>query len=209
MFHGITLRLPAEYQRRGPQYPGVAFFQGEGEWAEPFRPAGAGDPFAADVAAGRPHPRALLRTDILGGQFALLWLSEAELAAGPTPPPPDSRRPGEHQATDQGPNAWDERQPTVMVYLTVRDDPNAGLAPTERADTGYLAPFDVATLDWHPWAQALAPCSHLGGTAFPCQLVPEGLTPYYLELDQLPGLNFGNGNAQIDLESDTFDWACD
>ncbi len=50
--------------------------------------------------------------------------------------------------------------------------------------------------------------SNLGGTAFPVQAMPEGLTPYYLEIDEIAGLNFGSGSCQIDLESDTFDWAC-
>ncbi len=27
-------------------------------------------------------------------------------------------------------------------------------------------------------------------------------------LEELPGLNFGSGSAQIDLESESFDWAC-
>lgn len=51
--------------------------------------------------------------------------------------------------------------------------------------------------------------SHLGGTAFPVQAMPAGLTPWYLEFEEISGLNFGGGgSAQIDLESNTFDWAC-
>lgn len=38
--------------------------------------------------------------------------------------------------------------------------------------------------------------------------MPDCLTPYYLELEDFAGLNFGTGAAQLDLESDTFDWAC-
>jgi hypothetical protein len=74
----------------------------------------------------------------------------------------------------------------------------------------YRDPFGSDTGDVEPWASALAGRCHLGGTAFPVQELPEGLTPWYLELTELPGLNFGGGGtAQIDLESDTFDWACD
>jgi hypothetical protein len=48
---------------------------------------------------------------------------------------------------------------------------------------------------------------HLGGTAFPEQGMPV-LSPYYLEIGELAGLNFGTGSARIDLELDTMDWAC-
>ncbi|WP_051209029.1 hypothetical protein [Propionicicella superfundia] len=210
MFHAITLRLPAEYRRRGPGHPGIAFFQGEGQFAEQFVPTGPDDPFATDIAHAGPHAMLTRLTDVIDGQFALLWLTEEELAAGPTLPPPDSRHPGEHAATDEGPNAWDEQQPTVPVWLLERDDPNAGLAPVEEPGEGsaYQDRWNAAGDDLHPWAQHLAPC-HLGGTCFPTQWMPEGLTPWYLELVELPGLNFGgDGSAQIDLESDVFDWAC-
>ena len=47
------------------------------------------------------------------------------------------------------------------------------------------------------------------GTAFPAQGMPDGLTPTYLELGEISGLNLGGGGTlQIDLSSDTFDWAC-
>lgn len=60
-----------------------------------------------------------------------------------------------------------------------------------------------------PWALALeGRDGHLGGTAFPYQALPEGLTPYYLEFWEFGGLNFGGGSAQLDLESEVFDWAC-
>lgn len=211
MFHAVTLRLPVEYQRNGPGLPGIAFFQGEGQFAEESSPDPS-DPFVLDVAAASPHPQLNRRTDIIGGQFALIWLTEAELAGGPTRPPADSRRPGEHLADDEGPNAWDTQQPTAAVWLTARTDPNAGIAPVELpdpdADTDYEGLF---TADWQfkPWAAPLAGRCHLGGTTFPVQGLPEDLTPYYLELEELPGLNFGGGNAQLDLESETFDWACD
>ena len=74
---------------------------------------------------------------------------------------------------------------------------------------GFVPP--PRTEDWAltGWAEDLHLRSHLGGTSFPVQTLVEGFTPFYLELEELPGMNFGGGNAQIDLESDAFDWACD
>lgn len=208
MFHALTLRLPAEYQRRGPQFPGIAFFQGEGQFAEEIDRTDPTDPFLVQWAEHTPHPQQTLLTDIIDGRFALVWLTEAELAAGPTAPPPDVRRAGEHP-DDEGPNAWDMQQPTGGVWLAERNDPNAVIAPAHNGDGGYQDPFDSAGGEWHPWAEPLTADDHLGGTGSCAQALPEGLTPFYLELSELPGLNLGgDGNAQIDLESSVFDWAC-
>lgn len=210
MFHALTLRLPAEYRRRGAHLTSIAFFQGEGQFAEQRTPAPSPDPFEADVRAATDHPHLARRTDIIDGQFALLWLTDDEVEAGPVAPPPDSRRPGEHVAEDEGPNAWDTVAPMCAVWLLERPDLNAGWAPVdpmaaERTE-GYTSPFE-SDFTLQPWAEQLAPC-HLGGTSFPVQSLPDGLTPFYLELEELDGLNFGGGTAQLDLESDAFDWAC-
>lgn len=220
MFHLLTLRLPPAYRRRGAAQTAIAFFQGEGQSARP-RP-GAQPPtrlrrllartdlFAQAVRCATDHPRLERRTDLIGGQFALLRLTEEEFAANPSVPPPDPRRPGQHVANDDGPNAWDTRAPTRPVWLVERPDPNAGLAPADpfgATPPGYVTPCTDQG-DRLPWAQDLAPC-HLGGTAFPEQDLPDGLTPFYLELAELPGANFGGGVAQLDLDSDVFDWSCD
>ena len=217
MFHALTLRLPAEYRRRGADLTAISFFQGEGEFAE-ARTSSTGlrrllpclDPFERSARRASDHPRLERRTDILDGQFALIWLTDDEFSRGPVAPPADVRREGEHEAEDGGPNAWDIEEPTTEVWLVEREDPNAGRVPVDaeegRQDSDYTQPYtDDAVL--HPWAEAFA-TSHLGGTAFPSQAMPEGLTSFYLELEELPGMNFGGGNAQLDLDSETFDWAC-
>jgi hypothetical protein len=153
-----------------------------------------------------------LLTDIIGGQFALLWLTADEFAKGPTAPPPDSRRDGQHVAQDEGPNAWDGQEPTVFLQIEERKDPNTGLAPTDEPTPGnpYQSPFDTDAEGFQPWVSeggldSVDIVGHLGGTSFAIQTIPEGLTPFYLEIEELPSLNFGAGNAQIDLESGVFD----
>lgn len=159
MFHVLTLRLPEEYQRRGTEFPAIAFFQGEGQFAEEIdRDADPDDPFLRDLAMAVPHPQQTLYEDIIGGRFALLWLTDEEFAGGPAASPLDPRRPGEHGADDEGPNAWDESgHPTEPVFLLERDDPNAGRAPVEDADgSDYLDPFDRTSADSAPGRM---PCS--------------------------------------------------
>lgn len=231
MFHGLTLWLPPAYRVLGDGLPAVAFFQGEGEFDTPVDPAAdATDPFIRQWRAAEPHPQLRRRLDILGGEFVLLWLTEDEFRSGPVMPVPDVRRPGEHRRTlDDGPNAWDTLAPTRSVWLIPRDDPNAGLAPmpdvtgapadpatttadpTVPRDGAYRQPRNPHARGYTEWADRLIhphPRSHLGGTCFPVQQLPAGLTARYLEIEEFDGLDFGGGAAQIDLESETFDWAC-
>ncbi|MEV6276424.1 hypothetical protein [Nocardia sp. NPDC051832] len=211
MMHALTLRLPADYQRRGPEFPAIAFFQGEGQFADPDSPVtgdlDSEDPFLRDLGGARAHPQLNLLEDIIGGAFALIWLRANEFDGGPTPPPADPRRAGEHDGDDGGCNAWDDVEPTISVWLAEREDPNTGSAPVEDGDDDYQDPFDD-DCEFRAWADELYGRSHLGGTAFPVQNTPDDLTPYYLEIEEMSGLNFGCGNARIDLESDVFDWSC-
>jgi hypothetical protein len=208
MMHVLTLHLPADCRRRGPDFPAIAFFQGEGELAERLAAADApDDPFARDLASTRPHAQLQLLRDAIDGVFALIWLTEAEFAGGPVAPPPDVRPPGSPDAGWMGCNAWDDVHPTTGVWLAERvGDPNVGVPPVEvwswEGSTAYQEPLDA------PWAEPLIGWSHLGGTAFPTQGMPEGLTAYYLEIEEFSGANFGGGSAQVDLESGVFDWAC-
>ncbi|WGM21498.1 hypothetical protein QEH68_04790 [Paenarthrobacter sp. OM7] len=217
MMHVLTLWLPADFQRRGDQFPGIAIFAGEGQFAVedefPMPSAESTDPFLRDLAAAENHPGLLRRRDLIDGEFAILWLMHDELAAGPTAPRPDLRAKGEHVDESQGTNAWDNVEPTTDIWLIPRVDPNAGKIPVELwgdevGNDGYVHPVTGAG-SLADWAEPLFARSHLGGTAFPIQAMPDGLTPWYLELEEISGLNFGGGgNAQFDLESDTFDWAC-
>ncbi|KQQ81461.1 hypothetical protein ASF64_12245 [Arthrobacter sp. Leaf137] len=217
MMHALTLWLPSDFQRRGPKYPGIAIFAGEGQFAvedeSPIPSSETSDPFLRDLAAAENHPGLLRRRDLIDGEFAILWLTHDELTAGPTGPHPDLRIDGEHVDESQGTNAWDHVEPTLDVWLIPRVDPNAGKTPVDLwgdkvGSDGYIHPATAGGV-LADWAEPLFGLSHLGGTAFPIQAMPQGLTPWYLELEEISGLNFGGGgNAQFDLESDTFDWAC-
>lgn len=218
MMHVLTLRLPQDFQRQGSKYPGIAFFAGEGQFAEedsyPGIDSDSSESFLSDLAKAEEHPRLRRRRDIIDGEFALMWLTEEEIDGGPKAPLEDLRDEDDYEDESEGCNAWDQIEPKVDIYLVPRNDPNAGLAPQEveagesDPQTGYASPRNK-DYDLLPWAGELYGMCHLGGTSFHVQGLPEGLTPWYLELEEIVGLNFGgDGNAQIDLESDTFDWAC-
>lgn len=230
MAHVLTVRVPEGYRTQGPDLVGIAFFQGEGQFADqdedvtallsglPLTEAQAADPFLVQLAGtvGHTHPRLRRMEDIIGGQFALLWLTEDELSGTPCAPPEDVRLP-DREPTDEGPNAWDdaEHSTSTDIWIGVREgDPNVGLTPSEDdSEEGYRAhSYDTdapgeegARARW--FAEYYGRC-HFGGTAFPVQGMPTGLGPRYLEIEEFGPLNFGGGNAQIDLENDVFDWAC-
>jgi hypothetical protein len=235
MAHLLTLALPPEYRRKGAELVGIALFQADDHVAVPT--PGANETLTSGVAAGegaffaalarahaRRHPEAVDLTDLIGGHFVLVWLREGELRGPRTAPPPDDRASAPAVATGQNLNAWDHAEPEVSIWLAPRAfDPNAGKAPVEvwsdDEDEGSESPsadpegyVDVvlskveklrAFFDEHHGR------SHLGGTCLPVQAMPEGLTPWFLELeDEVGGANFGGGNMQLDLESGVFDWAC-
>lgn len=218
MMHAITLWLPPEYRRRGPDLVGISFWAGEGQFAANW----TWEPLYPTI---NPHPQLQIMTDIIDGKFALLWHTEAELTGPPADPPPDIRSADQREVDDEGSNAWSNPAPggadpapvaVHKVWSTPRDwDVNAGIAPVEWYSDASKSP-DNHYQDWYHGpeeftrvAREFATRTHLGGTCFPVQSLPEGLTPYYLELQEISGLNFGGGGvAQIDLESGVFDWAC-
>jgi hypothetical protein len=219
MMHALTLRLPEEYRRQGERYPGMSFFAGEGQFAfgeeAVAGDSAADDVFLRDLAAAVDSPGLRRFRDIIDGEFALLWLTADELDAGPTEPRADLRTSGSFADESEGHNAWDSAVPLTNIWLLERDDPNAGVAPREEfgpemvADNGYRFPYDSQARGFHEWAERLGARSHLGGTAFPVQALPAGLSPWYLELEEFGDLNFGGGgSAQLDLETGVFDWAC-
>lgn len=230
MQHIFTVRLPGEYLPDAQKYPGVvafSFFAGDGQFAEDEATEGVAnaasdDPFEVQYAQARAHPYQLLLRDILDAEFAVLYLSEEEFSSR-TEPPQDVRRPGEHRGEEESFSAWalaDRQQPLArkpaLVGWVPTDDPNAGKVPSdvfENVDpqTGYLSPFDWDAEDsaWFEWAKPLiAVGTHLGGTHFYAQALPDDLTARYIEFDEFDVLNFGCGSAVFDFETGVFDWSC-
>lgn len=237
MLHLLTLELPPEYRRKGPELVGLALFQADDHVAKPTPGAKEalatgvapdGSAFMASLARahGARHPQAVDLVDIIGGHFVAIWLREEELRGPRTAPPPDDRASIAAVETGQNLNAWDHTKPEATLWLAERAfDPNAGKAPVEvygDEDDDEDAPpppyepseeyVDVVLTrveKLKAFYEEHHGRSHLGGTCLPIQAMPEGLTPWFLELeDDVGGANFGSGNLQFDLESGVFDWAC-
>lgn len=233
MIHLLTIELPPAYRRRGEVLVGIALFQADDHVAKPT--PGAAEALTTGVvpvesafhaslarAHANRHPEAVDLRDMIDGQFTLIWLRASELA-GHTAKPVDDRESTSIPETGQNLNAWDHAAPASTIFLVERPfDPNAGKAPIEAfGDEDDAEPAEyVPSLEYvdvvltkvaklNAFYEAVHGRSHLGGTCLPVQSMPEGLTPWFLELeDGFGGANFGGGNMQLDLESGVFDWAC-
>lgn len=219
MRHAMTLYLPVDYQCRGSQLCAIAYFLGEGEFSPPADLTDEDDPFVKDLRAAEDHPQLVRMADIIDQQFALIWLTMDEIAAGPSAPPPDTRRPGEHEASDGGENAWDppgswhglDSTRTRWIYLAPRrDDPNVGIGRIDE-ENGWVDPWDGQ--DPYTLAQgssdvafeALRWADHLGGTSWVDGTV-EAMSPFYAELaTPTQGIDYGNKEYHvIDLATGRF-----
>jgi len=98
------------------------------------------------------------------------------------------------------------------MAIAVREgDPNVGRPPRDailhKSELGaYIAPYSKEADGFD--LERLSGRNHLGGTMFPCQWTPK-YSATYLEIEEhFGGFNFGGGNAQLDLETMAFEWAC-
>lgn len=224
MIHVLTLELPSEYRRKGKDLVGISIFQADDHAARAVpgaREIAAGaaptkeqatQSFYQDLVRAREcvHPRATPLEDIIGGHFMLIWLTAEELGGPRLSAPVDHRKGVVTAEVGQNLNPWDNPLPLTPIFLVERPfDPNAGKAPTESTDTGYVDVILAEDPELKAFYEQVHGRSHLGGTCLPVQAMPEGLTPFFLELeDGMGGANFGGGNMQLDLESGVFDWAC-
>jgi hypothetical protein len=254
----FTLRIPAQYRAKGPDYVALTMFADQ-QHDEPDEVEAIAEFFSAD-APGRPtnpdllpfwnyrqnrHPMEFSMKDIIDHNFAAIWLTEAEFA-GPLCQPP--RLAGNTLLNQNPPPPWIEKgtaraafELNIGRYQTIEEiekkcwyrifgavpeighhayaiaaslregDPNVGKPPRDKHlhanELGdYIVPYTAAAepLD----LKRLSGRNHLGGTMFPNQWTPK-FSPTYLEFEEhFGGFNFGGGNAQLDLETMAFDWAC-
>lgn len=210
MFHVITFRVPEEYRIKGEEYVGLSIFQGETLNSEDYEFDLPNSPFHKDFLEHVQHPAGKTLISQYEDAFAVIWLKEEQLQ--PKAPERDLTQPGENEISKlEEPNTWQKPfsynpfKDYTPVWLVEREDLNTGKRPNEDNEDGYIDSYELddAIVD------NLYSYSHIGGTAFPVQGIPDGLTPYYVELEEFPGMNMGDaGNMQLDLKSDVVDWAC-
>lgn len=162
--------------------------------------------------ANHRHPQEIYFKDIIGGGWALIWLTKEEFEGETTalPNKEDCIYP-DYEIEEWGSTCFVKDQPAKFVQQTVRNnDPNIGKSlnewPDEDDEDAYSPMFsekgEALMLDrFHAK-------THFGGTANPIQAMPE-FSPFYIEFEEEFGdANMGGGNGQIDLLNDEFDWAC-
>jgi len=174
MHHRFTLWLPPEYRRRGEDLLAVSVFQ----WNDAYYARGP----AAPEAVAPTHPHLHLADDGVDQVFALLWLTEAEYAGVRTGRPTPDAAPADGEDDPGGellPYA-----PVGPIWLVERDDPNAGVAPVEYPED------DDEYLDIEDKYDAFA-MEHLGGTCMDPNSTREDLSPWYVEVNRLGGINHG------------------
>jgi hypothetical protein len=93
-------------------------------------------------------------------------------------------------------------QPALLCYVGKPHDKH--LHNNELGD--YIVPNTAVAeqLD----LKRLSGRNYLGGTMFPSQWTPKFSSTNFELAEHFGGFNFGGGNAQLDLETMTFDRAC-
>jgi hypothetical protein len=255
---GFTLKLPEQYRAKGADYVALTMFADQ-QHDEPSEIKAVAEYLAAETPE-RPadanllpywiykqnrHPMDFRMEDIIGHNFAAIWLTEAEFA-GPlcqpprlignpllqsNPPPPWLELGTARACFDLHSGSYDSVEEILNKYwyrlfgrvpeighhaygiaIAVRDgDPNVGRPPRDnilhKGELGtYIPPCSKGAEPFD--LPRLAGRNHLGGTMFPYQWTPK-YSATYLEIEEhFGGFNFGGGNAQLDLETMEFDWAC-
>ena len=205
--HVFTLRLPEAYRTRGPEYVALSLFAQASELPDTSAETST-DTLAPLKRDTTPHPTA--SRDDWWSESAWLWLTEAEYAGAPCPPP-----------TLTGPvaPAWAlalrafeaSDLPPEWLALVPYADPNVGLLPTDAESEEEAA--------YTPWSSARgealmlmetittrASGNHLGGTYLGVQPA-DGLSATFFELeDEFAGLNLGGDEGLFDLAKNTWTW---
>lgn len=227
MAHIWTLLVPEQYRTKGSDYVAISLFHADDHVSDTiedvtalfdsgtFKEPTTAIPFwkaLLDYAQNK-HPQEQYFEDLIGGGWALIWLTEAEFRSASTtvPDPAIGIYPG--YETFDGTNAYKQNSPAKYITLVERiNDPNVGKNitefPDEEEENAYVPLFTTKAaalnLDDRFFGK-----SHFGGTSSPSQGEPD-FSPFYFEFDEVYGnANLGgDGVAQIDLLHDKFDWAC-
>lgn len=250
--HAFTLQLPYEYRTQGEDYVALSVFVDD--QYEELPPSSAIEAFFASELLDQPpgdealmpfwehrrarHPMQFDMTDILGTQYAAIWLTQAEFEGDICPVPSLEGNP----LLGQSPGWLDQSYAEYLVDFKVRNpdspafgwlpgdgpaagidtafpiraqvregDPNVGKPPREYEDECKDSGYVPAFSGEQSEALGLTQLdgrNHLGGTMFPIQSYP-AFGPFYLEFEEdFGGFNFGCGNAQLDLAKMEVDWAC-
>ena len=226
MAHLWTILVPEPYRVKGQDFVAISFFQADDHTADTID--GVKDSLtnltevnhtdaenfwvSLSRYANHRHPQEIYLEDIIGGGWALIWLTEAEFHGESTPLPDRDNSVYPNYAVEEWGSTYfiTDKPAQFIKQVTRTDDPNIGKALTEWADeddeNAYVPMLstkgDVLKLDrFHAK-------NHFGGTANPIQAMPE-FSPFYIEFEEEFGdANMGGGNGQIDLLNDQFDWAC-
>jgi hypothetical protein len=197
LVHAFTVRVPEPFRARGAERVALSYFHpgdaesypssgGGGRAAEildgaALTPAEKNEPFWGALAAhaAAEHAAIVYYRDILEHDHAIVWHTEAELAA-PRCPRPEAPLPG----------GVDGR----AAHL---DQPVAAEQPLRFSAEEPARVFIQLGGPLHP-VQASEE-----------ELRDQGFGDCVLEIEtDVGGANYGDGNCQIDLENDLLDWAC-
>ncbi|WP_046246986.1 hypothetical protein [Hymenobacter terrenus] len=228
MAHIFTCLVPPDYRTEGESRVAISLFQADDHVADevsgvaevlegelPPETDPAAGPFGESLRtyAQEKHPQEQYFEDLIGGGWAMVWLTEPEFRSAPTAIPDAAVAifPG-YDSTD-GTSVYEHNQPAEYVQLVARPyDPNVGKPledfPDKEAADAYIPLFSAQSealgFDKLFWGK-----THFGGTASPCQGVP-AFSPFYVEFDEIfGGANLGgDGVAQIDLLNKELNWAC-
>lgn len=206
--HVFTLRLPEQYRARGPELVALSFF------VQASDPPDTSDTL---VSSATPHPTERRNNESNDDwcDFAWVWLTEAELAGAPCPPP-ELEGPAD-PAWALHLRAFEASDvPPEWLLLVPYDDPNVGLTPSDEEPEGDDAYTPWASergksQDLYATIRTRTGGNHLGGTylgvARPDDL--GGLRAWFFELeDEFAGLNLGGGEGVFDLARETWSWGC-
>lgn len=195
LVHGFTIRVPPEFRAKGSERVALSYFHpGNSESypqtseriqalmdGEPLLDSERSDPFFAALAShvAASHPATDVFTDILDHDHAIVWHTEQDFSGARCPRPSEALPSGmSGEAMDLGEPVGEESP----LFLT-QEEPKRVLIQ----------------LGWplHP-----VQCSQE-------DLEDRGFGPLVLEIEtDVGGVNYGDGNCQIDLENGLLDWAC-